>query len=284
MDNKLSNSRKWNRQKFVAKQRFMEKVYETVKDYYIGHGDWSKSDTPNARYQRGPGYDKFFMRKHCTMKYIKEFRTSKMCHKCAWDPKTEKMNEPLLEKSNVKFYGQLERFQYEKVENHAYVDNKLPKEPNLNTFKMINIYDSTKKTKKQLKREQRDKILVESILNKDNVSCSDSELKFKKNKQHNEYRTDLLKKYQVFLRELKLNNDLEFDQTNPSIFDPKTIKQNYQILDAFHLMKNKKQEKHEKKFNSNGMASHRSVLCCKNNIKCKRNVAGNNILIQIFII
>ena len=24
------------------------------------------------------------------------------------------------------------------------------------------------------------------------------------------------------------------------------------------------------------MASHRSVLCCKNNIKCKRNVAGSN--------
>ena len=60
------------------------------------------------------------------MKYIKEFRTSKMCHKCA-----EKMNGPLLKKSNVKFYGQLEQFKYEKVENHAYVDNKLPKVPNL---------------------------------------------------------------------------------------------------------------------------------------------------------
>ena len=32
-----------------------------------------------------------------------------------------------------------------------------------------------KKTKKQLKRELRDKILVETILNKDNESCSDSE-------------------------------------------------------------------------------------------------------------
>ena len=40
------------------------------------------------------------MRKHCTMKYIKEFQTSKMWHKCAWDPKTEKMNEPLLNKHN----------------------------------------------------------------------------------------------------------------------------------------------------------------------------------------
>ena len=100
MNNKLSNHRKSNKQKFVAKQRFMEKVYEIVKNYYIGHGDWSKSDTPGAGYQRGPGYDKFFMRKHCTMKYIKEFRTGKMCHKCAWNPKTEKMNEPLLGKQN----------------------------------------------------------------------------------------------------------------------------------------------------------------------------------------
>ena len=124
----------------------MEKVYETVKSYNIGHGEWSKSDAPNARYQRGPGYDdKFFMRKHCTMKYIKEFRTSKMCHKCAWDPKTEKINDTLLEKRNMKF----SRFQYEKVENHAYVDNKPPKELNLNTFKMVrNINNSTKKTKK----------------------------------------------------------------------------------------------------------------------------------------
>ena len=141
-----------------------------------------------------------------------------------------------------------------------------------------------KKLKKQLIREQRDKILVETILNKDNESCSDPELKFKKNKQHNDCRSCLLKKYQVFLRELKLNNDLEFDQTNPSIFYPKTIRQNYQIIDAFHLMKNKRQEKHDKKFNSNGMASHRSVLCSKNSIKCKRNVASSNILIQIFII
>ena len=45
MDNKLSNSRKWNMQKFVAKQRFMEKVYEIVKNYHIGHRDWSKSNT-----------------------------------------------------------------------------------------------------------------------------------------------------------------------------------------------------------------------------------------------
>ena len=29
MNNKLSNSRKWNMQKFVAKQRFMEKVYDS---------------------------------------------------------------------------------------------------------------------------------------------------------------------------------------------------------------------------------------------------------------
>ena len=35
---------------------------------------------------------------------------------------------------------------------------------------MVNIYDSTKKLKKQLKREQRDKMLVETILNKDNES------------------------------------------------------------------------------------------------------------------
>ena len=49
-----------------------------------------------------------------------------------------------------------------------------------------------KKLKKQRKREQKEKLLVESILNKDNESCSDSDFKFKKNKQHNEYRTDIL--------------------------------------------------------------------------------------------
>ena len=76
--------------------------------------NWSKSNTPQPRYQRGPGYDKFFMRKHYTMKYIKEFRTSKMCSKCAWDPKTEKMNELLLNKPNAQFHGQLEQFQYMK--------------------------------------------------------------------------------------------------------------------------------------------------------------------------
>ena len=51
------------------------------------------------------------MRKHCTMKYIKEFRTSEMCHKCAWDPITEKMNEPLLDKRK--------KFQFEKFENQV---------------------------------------------------------------------------------------------------------------------------------------------------------------------
>ncbi len=59
----------------------------------------------------------FSSRKHCTMKYIKEFRTSKMCHKCAWDPKTEKMNEALFEKRNALFHGQLEQFQYDEVKN-----------------------------------------------------------------------------------------------------------------------------------------------------------------------
>ena len=45
------------------------------------------------------------------MKYIKEFRTSEMCHKCAWDPITEKMNEPLLDKRK--------KFQFEKFENQV---------------------------------------------------------------------------------------------------------------------------------------------------------------------
>ena len=54
------------------------------------------------------------MRKHCTMKYIKEFRTSKMCHKCARDPKTEKINKPLLTNNNVTFIGQLEQFPFER--------------------------------------------------------------------------------------------------------------------------------------------------------------------------
>ena len=50
-------------QMFIAKQRFMEKVYETVN---IGYCGWSKSDTPNARYQRGPAYNKFLIRKSLT--------------------------------------------------------------------------------------------------------------------------------------------------------------------------------------------------------------------------
>ena len=74
-------------------------------------------------------------------------------------PETEKMNEPLLEKSNVKLYVQLKRFQYQKGENHVYEDNKLPKVLNLNTFKMVNIYDSPKKTKKTAeKRTKRETI------------------------------------------------------------------------------------------------------------------------------
>ena len=48
-----------------------------------------------------------------------------------------------------------------------------------------------------------------------------------------------------------------------------------EFCDDSELMKRKKKEKHEKKFNSNGMASHRSVLCCRNNIQCNRNVLGN---------
>ena len=78
-----------------------------------------------------------------------------MCHKCAWDPKTEKIKETLSEKQNVRFYGQLELFQYEKVENHAYenVENKLQKLPNLNTFKMKKYLWKTKKTtEKRTKR------------------------------------------------------------------------------------------------------------------------------------
>ena len=59
-----------------------------------------------------------------------------------------------------------------------------------------------------------------------------------------------------------------------------TINKNFKIIDAFHQIKNKKQEKHDK----NGKKSHRSVLCCKNNINCNRNVAGNFLFcIHIFI-
>ena len=116
---------------------------------------------------------------------------------------------------------------------------------------------------------------METILNKEDKLCNDSELKFKKDKQHNEYRTALLNNYKKYLRESKLTNDLVFGQTNTSIFDAKTIKQNYKIIDAFHLVKKKKQDKHDKLYNKNGVTSHRSVLCCKNNIKSKRNVAGN---------
>ena len=120
------------------------------------------------------------------MKYIKEFRTSKMCHKCVWDSKTEMINEPLLDKRNVKFHGQLEQYSFDTV-------LKLT-ESFLNTFKMVNIYDFTIKTRKQRKKELKDKIFMETILNKEDKFCSNFELKLKKNKQHNEYRTTLLKK------------------------------------------------------------------------------------------
>ena len=39
-----------------------------------------------------------------------------------------------------------------------------------------------------------------------------------------------------------MNNDLQFDQTNPSILDSEIIKKNYIIIDAFY------QEKHDKKY------------------------------------
>ena len=73
------------------------------------------------------------------------------------------------------------------------------KAPNLNYFKMVN-------NRKQLKREQQEKLLLETILNKEDEFCNDSELKFKKNK-HNEYRTALLKDYKKYLWESKLNNE-----------------------------------------------------------------------------
>ena len=75
--------------------------------------------------------------------------------------------------------------------------------------------------------------------------------------------------------ESKLNNDLQFNQTDPSIFDPKIINKNYWIIDAFHLLKKNKQEKHVKKYDNNGMATHRRILFCKKNIKCNRNNADN---------
>ena len=80
-----------------------------------------------------------------------------------------------------------------------------------------------------------------------------------------------MKKYKVFLRESKLKGDLEFYEPKPLISNPETINKNFKIIDAFHQMKNKKKEKHDK----NGKKSHRTVLCCKNNINCNRNVAGN---------
>ena len=50
-------------------------------------------------------------------------------------------------------------------------------------------------------------------------------------------------------------------------FDAKIIKQNYKIINAFHLVKRKIQDKHEKIYIKNGKTSYRSVLCYKNNIK-----------------
>ena len=194
------------------------------------------------------------------------------------------MNEALFEKRNAFFHGQLEQFQYDEVKNDV-IDNSKTKAPNLKSFKMVNIYDSTKTAKKQLKSLRKEKRLVETILNKEDEFCNDSELKFKKNKQHNEYRTNLLYDYKKYLRESKLNNDLVFSRTNASNFDAKTIKHNYKIIDAFHLVKRKIQDNHEKIYNKNGKTSHRSVLCCKNNINCNRNVAGNfEFFIQIFLL
>ena len=85
-----------------------------------------------------------------------------------------------------------------------------------------------------------------------------------------------------------MNNDLQFDQTNPSILNPEIIKKDYKIIDAFHQLKKNNQVKQDNIHDKNGMASHRSVLFCRNNIKCNRNVAGSfaifNLNVCFFII
>ncbi len=77
-------------------------------------------------------------------------------------------------------------FQFNKVNDDDFIDSLHPKAPNLNTFKMANIYDSTKTATKQWKSQRKEKILVKINFNKEDQFYNHSEFMFKKNKKHNE--------------------------------------------------------------------------------------------------
>ena len=50
----IATDRKWSFNKHIAKQQFYEKIYNKLKFYQIGFGDWSITSTPNARFNRAP--------------------------------------------------------------------------------------------------------------------------------------------------------------------------------------------------------------------------------------
>ncbi len=52
--------------------------------------------------------------------------------------------------------------------------------------------------------------------------------------------SEMSRLHKVFLRGSKIEGDLEFNETNPSIANSKTINKNFKIIDAFHQMKNKR--------------------------------------------
>ena len=50
----IATDRKWNFNKHIAKQLFYEKIFNKLKFYQIGFGDWSITSTPNAKFKRAP--------------------------------------------------------------------------------------------------------------------------------------------------------------------------------------------------------------------------------------
>ena len=50
----IATDRGWSFKKYIAKQQFYEKIFNKLKFYQIGFGDWSITSTPNARFKRAP--------------------------------------------------------------------------------------------------------------------------------------------------------------------------------------------------------------------------------------
>jgi hypothetical protein len=50
----IATDRRWSLKKCIAKQQFYEKIYNKLKFYQIGFGDWSITSTPTARFKCAP--------------------------------------------------------------------------------------------------------------------------------------------------------------------------------------------------------------------------------------